>query len=598
MAGASKVQLRLGERIVAEVAFEGAELRIGRMKENDLVINNLAVSRFHAVLRRVGDAFEIEDLGSENGILVDGQAISGSSVVPEGAAITIGKHTLQLVTGGKGTTQPPIPRKSDVWDAAQTYFVGGPPPGNEAEEAVAETMEAERDEEEAVVDAVEEPESSDIAVEVPESSGLAVEEESPGLESLLEPVAADPSVPAPDVAAEPAAPAPDVAAEAPRPEVLPEVPPLEAVPETPPPEAMPETPWMEPVPERPLVEAGVETPPDEGALEALAMEAEAEAAVAAEAPQALALPDPGEAVGFDEEELVGGALPDPVAAEGSDAVVEAEEMRPPAMEPTSVPAPPSAPDVLEAPGQTSLFDFWLSGDLGLSDRSLARAAASGPVAEAAAAAMPAMETPDDDPSAGALHAGLIVERGGRVERVVAWDTASLLVGRAPECSLVLGGSGVSRRHAELTREAGAHAVRDLGSANGVYVNGTRVETVSLTQGDVIRIDDYALTFVLDREPIGGSVQSDAAREPAARGMSERDLVLAEDTALDLDEEDKQVEASASAGAEKAGVDEPLIWAFEVAIATERLPEALRRALEEMDAAELVLPAQLRLVRRS
>ena len=69
MAAGTKVQLRLGERVVAEVSFRSDELRIGRMKENDLIINNLAVSRFHAVLRRAGDGFEIEDLGSENGTL-------------------------------------------------------------------------------------------------------------------------------------------------------------------------------------------------------------------------------------------------------------------------------------------------------------------------------------------------------------------------------------------------------------------------------------------------------------------------------------------------------------------------------------------------
>ena len=63
MAAGTKVQLRLGDRVVSEALFRDAELRIGRMKENDLVINNLAVSRFHAVLRRMGTAFEIEDLG-------------------------------------------------------------------------------------------------------------------------------------------------------------------------------------------------------------------------------------------------------------------------------------------------------------------------------------------------------------------------------------------------------------------------------------------------------------------------------------------------------------------------------------------------------
>jgi pSer/pThr/pTyr-binding forkhead associated (FHA) protein len=64
MSEAPRVQLYLQDRLLAEVPFEGDALRIGRMKENDLVVNNLAVSRFHAVVRRNGPALEIEDLGS------------------------------------------------------------------------------------------------------------------------------------------------------------------------------------------------------------------------------------------------------------------------------------------------------------------------------------------------------------------------------------------------------------------------------------------------------------------------------------------------------------------------------------------------------
>jgi hypothetical protein len=81
-------------------------------------------------------------------------------------------------------------------------------------------------------------------------------------------------------------------------------------------------------------------------------------------------------------------------------------------------------------------------------------------------------------------------------------------------------------------------------------------------------------------------------------MPERDLVLAEDAELGAAPADKQLEASASGAASASETGDPLVWALEVAIATERLPEGMRRALEEMDAAELVLPAQLRLVRRN
>lgn len=510
MAAGTKVQLRLGERVVAEVAFEGAELRIGRMKENDLVINNLAVSRFHAVLRRVGDAFEIEDLGSENGSFVDGVAVRGTAAVPLGAAITIGKHTLAVRSdaGARPAAVPaaPLPQagKSDVWDAAQTYFVAAPAPRDEAEdeEVVAVASEAERDEEGAAE-----------AVEALEEPGAPFE-------------------PAPPLR-------------------------------------------VEPLP--------------------------------------LGLPDDDGALAFDEDELVGEAAPDPVAAEAAAVAPEAAAAARVSVEPAGLealevlddvaPALTPAPARAEAGGQTALFDFGLTDDLGLSDGSLARAAlgraAAPPPAPEAAAAVPAPPL---------LHAGLIVERLGRVERVVPWGAPELVAGRAPDCDLVLAASGVSRRHARFVREGDGFRVLDLASANGVRLNGKPVESAALAVGDVVGIDDYTFTFVLDREPVEGVLR--AARTPAAAqghtaleagacaAMPERDLLLdAEDEGALVDAE-KELERSASVAPARVRTDAAAGWRFEIAIATERLPAALRRALAELGEDELCLPAELRLVRRT
>ena len=105
MAAGTKVRCASG-KCRRGVSFRTDELRIGRMKENDLIVNNLAVSRFHAVLRRVGDGFEIEDLGSENGTLLDGVAVKGKRALPPGGELTIGKHTLSLQAAGDPNRRP------------------------------------------------------------------------------------------------------------------------------------------------------------------------------------------------------------------------------------------------------------------------------------------------------------------------------------------------------------------------------------------------------------------------------------------------------------------------------------------------------------
>jgi len=73
----------------------------------------------------------------------------------------------------------------------------------------------------------------------------------------------------------------------------------------------------------------------------------------------------------------------------------------------------------------------------------------------------------------------------------------VVVGRSRECDVVLSDPNVSRRHAELRRgENGWHVV-DLGSTNGVKVNGHRVEQMALRPGDRVTIGLTDLTFELD-----------------------------------------------------------------------------------------------------
>jgi hypothetical protein len=78
----------------------------------------------------------------------------------------------------------------------------------------------------------------------------------------------------------------------------------------------------------------------------------------------------------------------------------------------------------------------------------------------------------------------------------------LLIGRDPECGLVITSNAVSRRHATITPGVWGYNVLDE-STNGVLVNGTRIErTILLHQGDIVRIGDVEYRF-----------EADAARAP-------------------------------------------------------------------------------------
>jgi pSer/pThr/pTyr-binding forkhead associated (FHA) protein len=67
------------------------------------------------------------------------------------------------------------------------------------------------------------------------------------------------------------------------------------------------------------------------------------------------------------------------------------------------------------------------------------------------------------------------------------DRSLVLVGRHPRCDARLTSSRVSRRHCCLIEVDGEVLVRDLGSINGVFINGRRRESGRLRPGDVLSI---------------------------------------------------------------------------------------------------------------
>src|SRR4051812_31447799 len=67
------------------------------------------------------------------------------------------------------------------------------------------------------------------------------------------------------------------------------------------------------------------------------------------------------------------------------------------------------------------------------------------------------------------------------------DRAMVVVGRHPACDARLDSLRVSRHHCCMMQESGEVVVRDLGSTNGIRINGQRVEMGRLKPGDELSI---------------------------------------------------------------------------------------------------------------
>lgn len=87
-----------------------------------------------------------------------------------------------------------------------------------------------------------------------------------------------------------------------------------------------------------------------------------------------------------------------------------------------------------------------------------------------------------------------VQWPGHPERRLVLAQGITHLGRAEDNELVLPDAGVSRKHARIKHEGSILLIEDLGSGNGVWFRGNRVERMDLKDGDQVYIDPFTLTF--------------------------------------------------------------------------------------------------------
>ncbi len=93
---------------------------------------------------------------------------------------------------------------------------------------------------------------------------------------------------------------------------------------------------------------------------------------------------------------------------------------------------------------------------------------------------------------------LLMKEGPDIGQRTPIAKSSFVLGREPSCDLPVNDVEVSRRHARLIAQSGGHAIEDLGSTNGTFVNGQRIRTVTVLRlGDKVRLGEI-ITFVYTR----------------------------------------------------------------------------------------------------
>lgn len=116
------------------------------------------------------------------------------------------------------------------------------------------------------------------------------------------------------------------------------------------------------------------------------------------------------------------------------------------------------------------------------------------------ATMMAMAPVENESPSEHARASLIVVAGGEIGREFEVHGEGQILGRSLQAHIVVNAPSVSRQHARLDRheEDGGrrYEVTDLGSSNGTLVNGRRVVSATIENGDKIAVGDVVLKFVI------------------------------------------------------------------------------------------------------
>jgi len=92
---------------------------------------------------------------------------------------------------------------------------------------------------------------------------------------------------------------------------------------------------------------------------------------------------------------------------------------------------------------------------------------------------------------------LVFESGPLSGSEAALEKPRLTLGRGPSCDVRIDDASISHQHAALELGANGYRIRDLGSTNGVQVNGARMALAELKHGDKLTLGEIELRYVVE-----------------------------------------------------------------------------------------------------
>jgi pSer/pThr/pTyr-binding forkhead associated (FHA) protein len=126
-----------------------------------------------------------------------------------------------------------------------------------------------------------------------------------------------------------------------------------------------------------------------------------------------------------------------------------------------------------------------------------------------------------------MQAVLVMFRNDGERRSFSISREMTVIGRRQDCDLMIPLGEISRKHCRIIREGDTLRLEDLGSSNGTFHNGKRIQETVLEAGDTIQVGPVTFVLQVDGVPADDDLKP-RGKEGAATAMDDDDLETLDD----------------------------------------------------------------------
>jgi len=159
-----------------------------------------------------------------------------------------------------------------------------------------------------------------------------------------------------------------------------------------------------------------------------------------------------------------------------------------------------------------------------------------------------------------MQAVLVMFRNDGERRSFSLSREMMVIGRRQDCDLMIPLGEISRKHCRIIRDGDALRLEDLGSSNGTFHNGRRIQEAVLEPGDTVQVGPVSFVVQIDGVPAEDEIQPHTKSAGAGEFDEDEELAALDDDELQAtpgNELDDELEPLGDEAGTAVGADDDL-----------------------------------------